>query len=363
MHIKTIHGCFPFVLQRFSQGADYFSLSGQFPAGYSSERLRELVAYYSNRMSYEEVARLLERITGESLLSDQTIWQQVVKKAAAVSQQMKQQVEAVLTTGQVPTVEQKVAIYSAQQPEVLLFDDAIQVKEQKAARDGRAAPKRSRVSTDVVMVERKDGGFRYLTAGIDESGQEIISLEKVVTACLLTEYGARREKLPVVAITDGAKAIRQRLLAIFGVAVTVILDWYHLGKKVRELISMIARNKCERQQQLEYLFKRLWKGQTRAVLKYLSTQVVARNQERLVELISYLEKHRTEIINYERRQKAGKTIGSGRMEKGVDQVIGKRQKEKAMSWSRKGSKALAVLKVAELNGEWEALWNCRPGAA
>ena len=74
------------------------------------------------------------------------------------------------------------------------------------------------------------------------------------------------------------------------------------------------------------------------------------------ELLTYLSKHRGEIINYERRQQAGKPIGSGRMEKGVDLVIGHRQKHKGMSWRSLGSKALAILKVVELNGQWQQLW-------
>jgi hypothetical protein len=45
------------------------------------------------------------------------------------------------------------------------------------------------------------------------------------------------------------------------------------------------------------------------------------------------------------------------MEKAVDQVIGSRQKKKGMSWSKAGSHALALLKIAELNGQWQQLWN------
>ena len=48
--------------------------------------------------------------------------------------------------------------------------------------------------------------------------------------------------------------------------------------------------------------------------------------------------------------------GSGRVEKAVDLVIGNRQKRKGMSWSPLGSKALAILKVVELNGEWQQFW-------
>ena len=66
--------------------------------------------------------------------------------------------------------------------------------------------------------------------------------------------------------------------------------------------------------------------------------------------------HRAEIIDYGRRQRAGKPMGSGRMEKGVDQVIGVRQQHKGMSWSPTGSKALGILQVVELNQQWEQLW-------
>jgi hypothetical protein len=91
-------------------------------------------------------------------------------------------------------------------------------------------------------------------------------------------------------------------------------------------------------------------------LEYLHTQVQPRNREKLAELVGYLEKHCTEIIDYERRKQAGKTIGSGRVEKGVDQVIGHRQKKKGISWRPKGSKALAILKILELNGQWQQTW-------
>lgn len=69
----------------------------------------------------------------------------------------------------------------------------------------------------------------------------------------------------------------------------------------------------------------------------------------------YLSKHQSEIINYNRRSRAGKTIGSGQVKKGVDLTVGSRQKNRGMSWSPKGSKALCLLKVAELNGQWQQL--------
>ncbi len=92
----------------------------------------------------------------------------------------------------------------------------------------------------------------------------------------------------------------------------------------------------------------LWVGKVTEALGFLSG-VRARNEKAKDELIGYLEKHSAEIIDYGRRQAIGKAIGSGRMEKGVDQVIGMRQKNRGMSWTKQGSRALALLKIAFLN--------------
>ncbi len=128
-------------------------------------------------------------------------------------------------------------------------------------------------------------------------------------------------------------------------------------------MSMVARNKQEKAIHVAHLLNHLWHGRTDTALTYLRQEVQAKNPEPLAALVTYLEKHRAEIIDYGRRQRAGKPIGSGRMEKGVDQVIGARQKHKGMSWSPTGSKALGILKVVELNQQWEQLWFPQQAAA
>jgi hypothetical protein len=237
----------------------------------------------------------------------------VQRQAVQVSEQWNREVGTSLSgVEDLPTVNGQVDVNDRFGAEILLFEDGIQVKQQKESR-----------------VRRSEA----------ESGLEEM-----------------KEPLNLVTISDGAKTIRLRLLEIFGVATTVILDWYHLSKKLRELMSMIARNKVEKSMHLRELFKHLWHGRVEEALAYLRTQVQSRNEEKLAELVGYLEKHRTEIIDYERRKQAGKSIGSGRVEKGVDQVIGHRQKEKGTSWRPKGSKALAILKILELNGQWQQTW-------
>ena len=356
----------------------YFELSGEFADGYESARLREFSAYYSNRLSYAEVARLVERVSGRRQVSAQRIWQGVVEKACEVSQDWAAAADATTQAWAMPVVAPVVDIYDVQQREVLVLADAIQVKGQPAQRQrqSRETPEISDssatsatslwVSTDVLMLEQANGSFKYLTAGLARDGAAAVSVEALARANLSEQYGCRQDApaqpapaqpaLPVVAITDGARVIRTQLLAIFGVLITVILDWYHLEKKVWELMSMIARNKQEKEPHVACLLAHLWHGEVSQAQAYLRTEVTARNEAKRQELLGYLEKHAAEIIDYERRQQAGKCVGSGRMEKGVDQVIGQRQKKKGMSWSRVGSKALGILKVVELNHAWEQTW-------
>jgi hypothetical protein len=93
----------------------------------------------------------------------------------------------------------------------------------------------------------------------------------------------------------------------------------------------------------------VWHGKTIEALDYLTQIPTVRNQEKFEELRGDLTKHQTEIIDYDQRKKAGKTIGRGRCEKTKDAIVAHRQKKKGMAWSRSGSKALAIIKTGQLN--------------
>lgn len=311
--------------------------------------------YYCNRLSFCEVAKLVERVAGERLICEQTLWNWAQHKAREVSGTLLSEVTAAQSLP-LPVVEEAVDIYDACSEEVLVMSDAIQVKAQKPTRERAGQPKREkkvkRVSTDVLLLEGQDGSLRHLCAGL---GEEAASLSEVAKAYLRHEWGEHPRPLPVVALTDGARSIRSLLQEIFGSSVRVILDWYHLAKKVYQLLSMVAHAKDERERMQQRVLGFLWRGEVCEALSYLEG-VSARRAEALEELVKYLQRHALEIIDYERRAKAGKWIASGRMEKAVDLAVGMRQKKKGMSWSEDGSHALALLKVVELNGEWDELW-------
>src|SRR5262249_23522660 len=131
--VKTLHGRFPFQVQRFGTGAQattWLEQSQQVLPGQISRRLGEFSAYYANRLSYEEVEGLVERLTGAKLLSDQTIGQQVGEQAASVSPQWAAETREVEPLATVAEVD----YYDSQTREVLVLSDAIQVKQQKPRR-------------------------------------------------------------------------------------------------------------------------------------------------------------------------------------------------------------------------------------
>ncbi len=329
-----------------------------------SPRLQELASYYSNRLSYEEVAGLLERITGERLVSDQGIWQLVTATAERVSQRLQQEVESSLETAgsNELEIETQLDLYDPEVAEVLLFQDGIQVKQQKQSRlsryqrDNASISKLPGIITDIALLQKRDGTFEYVTAPIDANGQGSFDLGQVLKAKTVKEYSSVATPLNLVAITDGARSIARQLRSAFGEELVMILDWYHLCKKLRSMMSMIAQDKEDKAAHLKVLIPKLWLGQVDDAIAYLETQVTPRREDKWRELTRYLGKHKAEIVNYNRRSRAGKTIGTGRMERGVDLTIGRRQKKKGISWRPKGSRALALLKVVELNNQWNQLW-------
>ena len=242
-----------------------------------------------------------------------------------------------------PFSESKIDLYDSQAEEIHLFDDGIGVKKQKKSRVLGYEKQQKTVQTDLIEIQNPTGSFDYITAGYGIKNWDI---ETAVLCWISLNYGNNR--LPLVAITDGARDIRLRLWRIFGGQVVIILDWYHLQKKMRELCSMVAFGKTHKEEILAVISPLLWEGKVDKVVTYLE-DIKPRNVKKHQEIIEYLLKHKAEIIDYKKRKEAKKTIGSGRAEKGVDLVVAQRQKNKPIAWLKDGSHALSVLKAHQLN--------------
>ena len=183
----------------------------------------------------------MERVTGTQQLSDQKLRQLVVNKALSISQALQTEGEDPLKkeTRFFPKMAEEVDIYDGGSREVLVFEDAIQGRGQKEIRQHKqgveqkltdrdaAKTKTPAIQTDIVILEKKDGRFEYITAPINDGGHEVILFPALVKSRVIQEYDKEVKPLPVVAITDGAKVIRQHLGVVFGATLIIILDWYH----------------------------------------------------------------------------------------------------------------------------------------
>ena len=317
-----------------------------------SSILQKRCTDWATRFCYSEGARLLEEYCGSPLLSEDSLWRLVVQQATRLDVEQGEAIAAIAEQSEtalpapVFSAVSERDLYDGQMPEFVALTDAICVASQKPTRQKvgqtHIEKEAKRHDTDVFVLPRRDGGEQFFCEGLSEKW----SCVSAVAAFLRQEWSGM--SLSVVAITDGAKKIRSDLSALFGVGVRVILDWYHLGKRVKENLSMGAHSTPQREEWEKVILGFLWVGNVAEAISFLSG-LKARREKAKTDLLGYLEKHASEIIDYGRRQEAGKAIGSGRMEKAVDQVIGVRQKNRGMSWTKQGSRALALLTVAKLN--------------
>ena len=237
-------------------------------------------------------------------------------------------------------------LYDATASELCWMEDGISVAKQKGKRDSVAKIGKERTITDAIRFANPAGDFIYLVAA------EKVSLSQLATAHLKEHYSG--QTLSVVVISDGARTITNRCGQIFGQDYQPILDWYHLEKKMKELMSMIAQNKEQKISYLQEMLPLLWQGNAAEVVEIL-LRLQARHVSKQQELVAYLRRNQPAIINYEKRKAAGKPIGSGAMEKAVDLLVARRQKQKVMSWSTVGSNVLAVVKAQLLNNSTDSL--------
>jgi hypothetical protein len=224
--------------------------------------------------------------------------------------------------------------------------DDIGVKHQKEQRTDDYVKDKKYVQNTVIHVQ-SDGLSYYLTAiGLAQAFS-------VLMAFLLDNKLMEDRRL--VFFTDGARDIKSYIESVFSFRqFTIVLDWYHLKKKCKELISSSIKGiKSEKQEIIRNLLRMLWVGNTDEAISYLNG--LDSNKVKSVswrdELVGYLERKTPDIACYALRFALGLRISSNRVEKANDTLVAKRQKHNGMSWSFEGSGALAAITMSILNNE------------
>lgn len=368
--VRTLHGSFSVLVPRLITDDGTLAL---LPVKVSAG-LRQFCLLWATRLAYDQVSALTGYLCGaHRRVSGDSIHDWVQKEGLRLDQVQEQQIQTMQALSRADLPEplylptcSDIDLYDPESVEYVVLTDGIPVKAQKPTRQrqcekeaAKACQARSEKTfqtdkrtcrlheTDVWVLARHDGTEAVLCDGV--SGRW--SVVEAVRTCLRQEWSGA--SLSVVAVTDGAKKIRADLGSLFGDRVRIVLDWYHLQHRVYQLLSGVAHSSSEREIWEEQVLSWLWHGKVGEAVSFLrglpSSSI--RREKDWAALLFYLEKHAGEIVDYQRRQLAGKVIGSGRMEKCVDQVVGRRQKEKGMSWSKAGSRSLAMVTAAQLTAQ------------
>ena len=238
---------------------------------------------------------------------------------------------------------------------VNISSDEVGVKRQTDGRpreEGRAQPKR--VENTVIHVETANEAGNPKVAS---SSSYILNSSSVSGAFrLLLGFLCANGLLgrTMVFFADGARNLNTAIANVFSFAnIKIILDWYHLRKKMEETLSLICNNRAYRNEMLQKTMPLLWRGDVDGavtMLKSIDTGMV-KNSGSLSYLTRYLERVRASIPNYMLRAALGLRNSSNRGEKANDLIVSNRQKHNGMSWSDAGSTTLASVSAIQYNDE------------
>ncbi len=230
------------------------------------------------------------------------------------------------------------------------------------------------VSIDDVNAKRQAG--TRPEGGSEEKGKRkyvhntVAVVSKADQSYILNGYGIRTVLCYLIAFifnnnligrriqffTDGHTTLNAIIFKCFAwyANIGIILDWYHLVKKCKELLSMGMKGRDLRNRVLDKLLPLLWLGLTDRAIALIGDIDSAdiKNRSVIEKLKKYLRRNAPYIPCYAIRKVFGLRNSSNIGEKANDLVVSDRQKHNGMSWSKAGSVALASLSALKRNNEY-----------
>ena len=230
---------------------------------------------------------------------------------------------------------------------VYISIDDVGVKHQKDTRKDGGSKDGKYVENTVIHVESKEGKYTITDVGMKNAFTLLVAF--LISNNLL-------ENRFIYFFTDGAKNIKANIEECFKLLCPykLMLDWYHLEKRMTELLSMALKGSKEERHNIRYtLDRKLWAGNFDDAKAYLQNieEKYIKNQCRLDDAIDYLERKKENAACYALRKELGYRNSSNPAEKENDLVVANRQKHNGMSWSYDGSGALASITAMARNEE------------
>ena len=274
--------------------------------------------------------------------TEQKIWEdEIAKKAEEINAQRpgREQIKDLRSLPYMESPKEKCCYISI---------DDIGVKHQKETRKDGGSKSVKYVQNTVVHIQNDGGSYCLTASSMDEASRILLAF--LLSNNLLWDY-------TLVFLADGAVNIKDDIEKYFSFhPYILILDWYHLKKKCKELISMSLKGtKEQKKDYIKNILRMLWVGNVQEAIFYLNGLDISqiKSNDWLKELIGYLGRKQAQIICYALRFELGLRISSNRVEKANDLLVAQRQKHGGMSWSFEGSHSLASIAMVMQNKEME----------
>jgi uncharacterized protein with FMN-binding domain len=357
----------------FNTACDFFAPVGP-RERWLSPRFRELECMFSTQLSMRETASMINRIRNAGdLFKYRNVDNHVEREGKAMSAAISRLSEDALarvgfddksSNSQIKEAkwtssEMDEVANAASQLGISNFDaadyetnaiavsvDEVMVKGQKEKRpmpDGKEKAKR--IATTVSHIETADGSYTVTGEAIEPTLR--------LTAGFLVQNNLLSGQ-SIVFYSDGARSIHDKIGQVFpNKNYKIILDWYHLHKKVKEFGSMIFKGVTFRNEFVNNISPVLWRGEVDKAITLLENldKSTVKNTDGIEQLIAYFNRVRSCIPCYALRNKLGLKTSSNSVEKKNDTLVAGRQKHNGMSWSRQGSSSLATITCFRANGE------------
>lgn len=162
----------------------------------------------------------------------------------------------------------------------------------------------------------------------------------------------------VVVLTDGAEWIRNLVQTHFPDA-THIIDLYHARQHLMTLCNLLFWRNPDR---LSHYKDRWWDDLDDGDIETLvceARDALPRDPQAAKEArteIEYLERNK-ERMRYARFKDQGLFVGSGVIEAGCKNIIGKRLKQSGMEWTVRGANAIIALRCMTLSRRQDDYWD------
>ena len=238
-----------------------------------------------------------------------------------------------------------------------IFVDDVCIKKQKPHRKPTSSPnvekdsddELKRVHTTVARIEHNGKGFTLV-------GSSLLTILRFILAFLLRNSLVEHRLLFYV---DGQRTLQDGILGFlrWHRSVSLILDWFHIVKKVKELLSLAMKGKVYRNENARALLRLLWYGLVDDAIAHLRSinPDDIKDPKQIEALVGYFERNRRWIPNYAMRRRLELCNSSNPAERTCNLIASQRQKKNGMSWSTDGSQALSALACVVLNNrtkEW-----------